>query len=99
VAALAKALFKMKPVKAFVSGMRPALCGLMLSVGATMCLSVFLGADTIVDSLLLIDWRSISILAIVIALPLIIKKAFKKEISPILLVIISAALGAVFFGI
>ena len=78
--------------------MRPALVGLILSVAVTMALTVFLGIDTVKDVELSFDWRTLAVLAVVIAVPLVWKRFKKKEFSSILLVVISGALGMVLFG-
>ncbi len=99
VAALIKNLLKYPPVKAFISGMRPAIGGLILSVGVTMALTVFFGINTVNNIDLSFDWRTLVVLAVVIALPLVWKLVRKKELSSILLVVVSGALGMLLFGI
>ena len=79
--------------------MRPALGGLILSVAATMALTVFLGIDTVKNIHLTLDWRTLAVLATVTALPLVWKHFRKKELSSILLVVISGVLGILFFGL
>lgn len=98
VAALIKNLLKYPPVKAFVSGMRPALGGLILSVAITMALTVFLGIESFNDFTLSFDWRTLAVLAAVVAIPVLYKRFKKKEFSPIFLVVISAAVGMAFFA-
>lgn len=98
VASVLKNLFKYPPVKAFIAGMRPALGGLILSVAATMALTVFFGIDTLENTSLSFDWRKPVILAGVAVLPLLWKRWKKKEFSSILLVVISGVLGMVMFG-
>ena len=98
VAAFIKNLLKYPPVKAFIAGMRPALGGLILSVALTMTLTVFFGIDTIKNITPSFDWRTLVVLAVLIAVPIIWKRFKKKEFSSILLVVISGALGVVLFG-
>ena len=97
VAAIIKNLLKYKPVKVFITSMRPALGGLILSVGITMGLSVFMGIKSIKEVSFFFDWRQLVILAVVIIAPVLWKKIKKKELSSILLVVISAALGMIIF--
>ena len=97
VAALIKNLMKYPAVNAFITGMRPSLGGLILATAATMALKVFIGIETISSSLFC-DWRTFVILAIVIAVPIVYKKLVKKEFSPILLIIVSAGAGIIFFA-
>lgn len=99
VAAVIKNLLKYPAIKTFIAGMRPALGGLILSVAVTMALTVFFGIDTVKTSEISFDLRSVIILAVLIAIPLIWNKIKKKEFSSILLVIISGTLGIVLYGI
>ena len=97
VAALIKNLMKYPAVNAFVMGMRPALGGLILATAATMALKVFIGLENI-SSTITFDWRTFAILAVVVAVPIVYKKLVKKEFSPILLIIVSAGMGILFFA-
>ena len=99
VAAILHNLLKYPPVKAFISGMRPALGGLILSVAVTMALSVFFGVKTLRDLHFAWDWRTFAVLGAVILIPLIWKRIKKKEFSSILLVVISGILGLLLFGL
>ena len=98
VAALIKNLLKFPAVKAFIAGIRPSICGLILSVAATMALTVFFDFENLNSAELSFDVRSLIILAVVIGIPLLWNRFKKKEFSPILLVLISAALGVALFG-
>jgi hypothetical protein len=64
-----------------------------------MALTVFFGIDTVKTTAISFDWRSVIILAVLIAIPPIWNKFKKKEFSSILLVIISGMLGIVLYGI
>ena len=99
VAACIKNLLKYPPVKTFIASMRPALGGLIVSVAVTMALTVFFGIDTINSINLSFDWRTLVVLAAVIAIPIVWKRIKKKEFSSILLVVISGVLGMLLFGI
>ena len=99
VAACIKNLLKYSPVKTFIASMRPALGGLILSVAVTMALTVFFGIDTVSSINLSFDWRTLVVLAVVIAIPIVWKRIKKKELSSILLVVISGVLGMLLFGI
>lgn len=99
VAAVIKNLLKYPAIKTFIAGMRPALGGLILSVAVTMALTVFFGIDTIKATAISFDWRSLVILTVMFAVPMIWNKIKKKEFSSILLVIISGILGIVLYGI
>ncbi|MBE6977615.1 MAG: chromate transporter [Ruminococcaceae bacterium] len=99
VAACIKNLLKYPAVKTFIASMRPALGGLIVSVAVTMALTVFFGIDTISSINLSFDWRTLVVLAVVIAIPIIWKRIKKKEFSSILLVVISGVVGMFLFGI
>ena len=99
VAACIKNLLKYPPVKTFIASMRPALGGLIVSVAVTMALTVFFGIDTISTINLSFDPRTLVVLAVVIAIPIIWKRIKKKEFSSILLVVISGVVGMLLFGI
>ena len=98
VAAFVKNLLKYPPVKTFIASMRPALGGLILSVAVIMALTVFFGINTVKNTSFSFDPRTLVVLAVVIAVPLVWKHFKKKEFSSILLVVISGVLGAVIFG-
>lgn len=98
VAAFIKNLLKYPPVKTFIASMRPALGGLILSVAVTMALTVFFGIDTIKNVSFAFDPRTLVVLAVVVAVPLVWKRFKRKEFSSILLVVISGVLGMVLFG-
>ena len=99
VAACIKNLLKYPSVKTFIASMRPALGGLIVSVAVTMALTVFFGIDTVSTINISFDWRTLVILAVVIAIPMIWKHIKKKEFSSILLVVISGVMGMLLFGI
>ena len=98
VAAFIKNLLKYPPVKTFIASMRPALGGLILSVAVTMALTVFFGIDTVKNINFSFEPRTLVVLAVIIAVPLVWKHFKKKEFSSILLVAISGVLGMVLFG-
>ena len=99
VAAFIKNLLKYPPIKTFIASMRPALGGLIVSVAVTMALTVFFGVDTVHTASFSFDPRTLVVLAVVIAIPIIWKRIKKKEFSSILLVVISGVMGILLFGI
>ena len=98
VAAFIKNLLKYPPVKTFIAGMRPALGGLILSVAATMALTVFFGIDTIKNVNLSFDLRTLIVLAMIIVIPILWKRIKKEEFSSIILVALSGIMGMILFG-
>ena len=97
IAVLISNLIKYAGVKAFLGGVRPCIVGLILATAVTMLISTVLGFSKIGDSLS-VDLMGIIIFAILIALSLITKAVFKKKISPILLILISAGLGMLLYS-
>lgn len=99
VAVFIKNLLKYPPVKSFITSMRPALSGLILSVAITMALTVFFGIDSINTATFFFEPRVLAIFLSIIAISMTWKHFKKNEISPILLVVISGLMGAALFGI
>ena len=99
VAALIKNLLKYSSVKEFIGGMRPAIGGLIISVALTMALVVFFNFNTVNDYDISFDWRSIVVFAVVIAASLVWKHFRKKDISSVMLVLISGVMGVLLFGV
>ncbi len=98
IAAIMKKLLQYAGVKAGLTGIQPVVVGLILTTGATMLLSTVTGISTI-ESKFSFDYKSLVIFAVVAAVGFIYKKMRKKAISPIILILISAILGIVFFGL
>ncbi len=98
IAALLKNLLKVRAVRATLDGMRPAIVGLILGMSVILCLSLLFGISTIENKPSFDLWGAI-ILSLVALFAFIYKKIRKKAISPIILIIFSAILGAIFYGI
>lgn len=98
IASVIKGLLKFAGVKAFLNGLRPVVVGLIVGTAITMFLSVIFSLET-VKSGISFDWKALVIFATVFATHFIYKKATKKTISPILLIIISALLGMLLYGV
>ena len=92
-----KGILKYKGVQGVLQGIRPVIAGLITATGLTLVISVILNVKT-VDSKVIFDYKALIIFAIIIAVDLIVKKVFKKKISPILLIILSAVLGLVLYS-
>jgi chromate transporter len=92
-----KNLIKHWCVKSFLSGVRPAVIGLILGTAATMLLAnVF--EITSISSSVSVDYRALGILVIIVVLSALLKKIMKKKPSPILMICVSAFLGVLFYG-
>ena len=71
---------------------------LIMATAISMALSMLLGFTTLTGGIDP-DIRGIIILAILIAIALVFKKIKKKKPSPILMIVISAGLGMIFYSI
>ena len=98
IAALIKNLLKYSGVKAFLGGVRPCIVSLILATSLTMLSSTALGFTNIKGGFDL-DIRAVIIFAILIVSSLLLKKLTKKKPSPIIMILLSAGLGAVIYSI
>lgn len=97
IAALIKNLLRYAGVKAFLSGVRPCVVALVLATAATMALSLFFSLKTLGEPVSA-DWRALLIFAVLAVFSFVLKLAKKKSPSPILMIVLSAGLGIVFYG-
>ena len=95
VTALMKTALKNKYVQAVLRGLKPCVIGIVLATGIYMVLSNCFGAI----SALKVNVQAIIFTAILVASMFVYKHFAKKKLSPILLIIISAAAGMVIYGI
>ena len=98
VCALIRNFLKYKGVQAFLGGVRPCVIALILATSITMALNTLLNVTTIGGGFAP-DLRGIAILAILVTFTLIWKKFKNKKPSPILMILISAGLGMLFYSI
>ena len=98
IASLIKGLLNIAGVKAFLEGVKPVVVGLILGTAILLILSVILSLSAITDTVAF-DWKALVIFAIVALIHIIYKKITTKKISPIILIIISAVLGIIFYGL
>ena len=98
IAAAISGLMRFAGVKAFLGGIRPCVIGLILATALTMFSAVVLGSSTI-DAGMSLDVRALVIFGLLTATALISKFVFRKKLSPILMILISAALGMLAYGI
>ena len=98
VASIVKGLLKYAGVKGFLSGVRPVVVGLIIATGALLLLTVVLGY-TKVGAPLSFDYKSLIIFGIVALTYIVYKILRKKTLSPIILIIFSALLGLLFYGL
>ena len=98
IAAVITGLMKFAGVKAFLSGIRPVVVGLIIATAVGMIISVILGLDSIGQAVAF-DWKALVIFGIVAITHFVLKKVTKKAPSPIILIILSALLGMLFYGV
>ena len=93
-----KNLMKYNGVKAFMSGIRPCVIGLILATALIMLLNNLLGLAYI-GAVPAADIRGIGIFAILIGAAFFAKKVIKRKMSPIAVIGLSAVLGMIFYGL
>ncbi len=98
IVALFRNLLKLAGVKWALSGIKPVVAGLIIGTAVTMIISNLFAISRITDSFSF-DYKALIILAIIVALPILCKLIIKKKPSPIILIIISAVLGILFYGL
>lgn len=98
IVALIRNLLKFKGVQAFLRGVRPCIVALILATATTMLLGTLFKISTL-DSTPSPDWRGLIILALLVAGSLVYKAIKKKKPSPIVMILISAGLGMIFYSI
>ena len=98
ISSVLKNFLKYKGVKAFLSGVRPCVVSLILGTAITLFLSVLLGLGN-GDFSLDFDLKGIIIFALVIGASAIYKKIKGKKPSPIIMIVISACLGMIFYSL
>ena len=98
ISSLLKNFLKYRGVKAFLSGVRPCVVSLILGTATTLFLSVLLGiggGDFTLDA----DIKGIIIFAIIVVCATVYKKIKGKKPSPIIMIAISACLGAIIYSL
>lgn len=98
VAAVMRNVLKYAGVNRTVKSVQPAIVAMILSTALTMFLSNVFNLSNI-HSTFEFDWKSLIIFAIVATVAVLYKKLRKKNISAILLIVLSAIMGMLFFGI
>lgn len=98
IASVITGLMKFAGVKAFLSGIRPVVVGLIVATAIGMFLSVVLGLESIGQAVVF-DWKALVIFGIIATTHFTIKGITKKAPSPIILIILSALLGILFYGL
>lgn len=97
-AAVMRNVLKYAGVNRTVKSVQPAIVAMILSTALTMFLSNVFNLSN-VHSAFEFDWKSLVIFAVVATVAVVYKKLRKKNISAILLIVLSAIMGMLFFGI
>lgn len=98
VAAVMRNVLKYAGVNRTVKSVQPAIVAMILSTALTMFLSNVFNLSNI-HSTFEFDCKSLIIFAIIATVAVLYKKLRKKNISAILLIVLSAIMGMLFFGI
>ena len=96
IAAVFKNFLKNQWVQGALVGIRGVIIGLICATGLWMALQLFFFTGA--DSSFLFDWKAVVIAAGLTAVVIVMKKGFKKSASPIMLILISAALGMLLYS-
>lgn len=99
VASVIKGLLKLAGVKAFIEGIRPVVIGLIIGTAITIFLQVIFAFENIKISAITFDYKALVIFSIIALISIVTKIKSKKAISPILLIVISAILGLILYGL
>lgn len=91
-------LMKYAGVNAFLGGVRPCVVAMILSTAINMALSTLLGIAGR-STHFVPDVRSIAVFVLLWALHLLCRKRKGRAPSPILMILISAGLGILFWGV
>ena len=98
IAAILKNLLKYQGVQGFLSGVRPAVAALILATALTMGIRCIFGIYDLGSSFSF-NYKALIILGALIAVGLSGKYLLKKRVSPIVTILISAALGVLLYGV
>lgn len=96
IAAILKNLLKYDSVQAFLGGVRPACVALILCTALTMLLGSLLGISSIYVTPRL-SLPACAIFALVLAFAFLYKRLRKKKPSPVMIILLGAALGMLIY--
>lgn len=95
ITAAMKTLLKNQYVQAVLDGLKPCITGIIAATGLYMVICSFMKLSAPVT----FDLRAVIIAALLIIILTVSEYAFKKKISPILLILISAVMGIGVYGL
>ncbi len=97
IAAVMRNILKYSGVQAFLSGIQPAVIGMIIATAVTMGLSTLFSFSSYTDKFTP-DVKGVVILVVLVAVHFLSLKLFKKRPSPILMILVSAALGILMYS-
>lgn len=97
IAAVIKNLLKYSGVQAFLSGIQPAVIGMIIATAVTMGLKTLLSLSTFGNPVSP-DVKGFVILAILATIHILMLKIKKKRPSPIVMILVSAGLGLLMYS-
>ena len=97
IASVIKNLLKYSGVQSFLSGIQPAVIGMIIATAVTMGLKTLLSLSTFGNPVKP-DVKGLLILAILAAIHILTLKIKKKRPSPIVMILISAGLGLLMYS-
>lgn len=97
IAALLRGLLRYRGVEAFLQGVRPCVVALILAAAATLGLDTLLGVSHVGDAVT-VDWRTLVVLAVLVAVRLGWKRRRGKAPAPVAMIALSALMGAILFS-
>lgn len=95
VTALLTTVLKNKYVQAILRGLKPCVIGIVLATGLYMVFSNCFGKV----GAFALQWEALLITILLLLAMLIYKRTKKQKLSPILLIILSAVLGTMIYGL
>ena len=99
ISAVVKNFLQYQAVKAFLGGVRPCVVGLILGTSIDLFMSNILRFESIKEGLNTPDVIGLIIFALIALIAFGYKKIFGKKPSPIILIVTSAALGAILYSV
>lgn len=98
VASIIKGLLHFAGVKAFLSGVRLVVIGLIISTSVSLLFTVLLGMN-VIGQKVQFDYKVPIILTLIASFYFGYKKIKGKNVSAIILILFSAVLGIIFYGL
>lgn len=96
ITSLLTSFVKYPAVNSFIKGVNPAICGLIIATSTTMLINQLFSFNN--SAPLEINYYSLFILVIIIIIDLIYTHIKKKQMSPIILILISGIIGIIIFA-